>query len=353
MIKIKDHLKDVHRMNQHERTRKGSLRLDMNESVSGLPKRIVKKVLSKIDADLLASYPDCRALRNKVARHNNLRPENICLANGSDAAIKYIYDAYVSPGDTILVTNPTFAMYPVYAKIFGAKTVTVDYKEDLTFPFEYFISRLSGDIRMAVVVNPNNPTGDVLDHRLLIRIIKKALNNDIILIVDEAYFYFYPYSVAQEVRRYKNLIVLRTFSKLCGLAGARLGYAIACPDIIDSLTKVKPTFDVDSLAAAFAEELLDRPTAIKDLIKEAADGKRYLTGQMDKYGIVYKEGHANFILIECRGRAGEITRKLARENILVNSGFSQPFLKDYIRVTVGGEPAMRRFWKAFIRIWAE
>lgn len=353
MIKIKNHLKDVYRMNQHERTRIGSLRLDMNESVSGLPERIVKKVLSRIDADFLASYPDCRALRNKIARHNNLSPENICLANGSDAAIKYIYDAYVSPGDTILVTNPTFAMYPVYAKIFGAKTVTSDYKKDLTFPFEDFISRLSGDVRIAVVVNPNNPTGDVLDHRLLIRIIKKARDNNVILIVDEAYFYFYPYSVAREVRRYKNLIVLRTFSKLCALAGARLGYAIACPEIIDGLTKVKPTFDVNSLAAAFAEELLDRPDTIKGLIKETADGKRYLAGQMDKYGIAYKEGHANFILIECRGRAGEITRKLAREKILVNSGFSQPFLKDYIRVTIGSEPAMRRFWKAFIRIWAE
>jgi histidinol-phosphate aminotransferase len=153
------------------------------------------------------------------------------------------------------------------------------------------------------------------------------------------------------VKKYKNLIVLRSFSKIFGMAGARLGYAVACPEIINSLKKVKPTFDVNGLAVKLAIGIMDNPKIIKTLVKNAKEGKDYLCKQLSKERIEYKAGQANFILIKCYGRFSQITKKLAKKGILVNSGFEHPFLHDCIRVTTGDIKHMRYFWNAFVKIW--
>lgn len=351
MIKIKPHLENLYRTESSLIPRKGYLRLDMNEGVPGLPEGFVREVLSEITPEFLATYPEYRALQEKLASHNNLKPENISLSNGSDAAIKYIFDAYVSAGDKILLTDPTFAMYPVYCKMFNAKPIIVTYKPDLSFPEDDFIDRISHDIRAAIVVNPNNPAGNAVEAGALLSIIKKAADNDVLIVVDEAYFYFYPETMIGQVKKYENLIVLRTFSKLCGMAALRLGYAVACPEIIENIIRVSPTYDVNGLAVLFAETILDNPDIIQNLVKLTNEGKRYLTQKLTEEGIEYKAGCANFILIKCCARVDEITGRLAEKNILVAGGFKQNFLKDYIRVTIGNRAVMEQFWKSFIDIW--
>ena len=351
MVEIKPHLKHLYRTKPEKKSRRGYLRLDMNEGVPGLPGDFVKDILSEIDPEFLATYPEYKTLQEKVASHNNLKPENVILSNGSDAAIKYIFDAYISPGDKILLTDPTFAMFPVYCNMFNAKSVIVEYKPNLSFPKEEFMNRISPDIKMAVVVNPNNPTGNSLERSELIAIIKRAANKSILIIVDEAYFYFYTESVIEEVKNFENLIVVRTFSKLFGLAAARLGYAVACPTIIENLSKVKSTYDVNGLAILFAEKILDNPDIIQNLIESANGGKKYLIQKLSEEGIEYKEGCANFVLIKCYDRANEITSRLAEKNILVRGAFKQNFLKDYIRVTIGNKMIMEQFWDSFIKIW--
>ena len=352
MPKIKPHLKDLHRINPEGQSRTGKLRLDMNECVPGLPESFVKEVLSAIDSEFLATYPEYyKTLQEKLAIHNNIHPENISLSNGSDAAIKYIFDAYVSSGEKILLTDPTFAMYPIYCKIFEAKPISVGYRADLSFPVREFMDRISPDIKLAVVVNPNNPTGTVAEENVLISIIERALDNDVLIIVDEAYFYFYPKTIIELVQKYKNLIVLRTFSKLCGMAAVRLGYAAACPEVIEDLRRVKPTYDVNALATLFAEKILDRTEVIPNLIKLINAGRQYLIQRLYEEGIDFKAGSANFVLIKCNGRVTEIIRRLSEENILVKGQFEQDFLKKYIRVTVGTEAIMKKFWKVFIKIW--
>ena len=350
--KIKPHLEKVYRLNPDLKSRKGYLRLDMNEGVPGLPQNFIKTVLSKIDAGYLATYPEYARLQKKIAIHNGLGPENIYLSNGSDAAIKNIFDAYISKGDKVLFTDPTFAMYPVYCDMFAAKPVIVEYQDDMSFPVESFIKKISKNLKMAVIVNPNNPTGSVIDPEDLLRIIKKSDANGVLTIVDEAYFYFYPLSTIDLVKRYKNLIVLRTFSKLCGLACVRLGYAVACVEIVETLKKVRPTYDVNGVAVLVAEELLDRPGMIRTLIRATEKGKRFLIKRLYEHGLEYKEGYANFVLIKCDGRANEMIERLANEkHILIGGNFRNSFLKGYIRVTVGSTDIMKRFWKGFIDIW--
>lgn len=353
MPQAKPHLKSLFRTPILEDSRRGFLRLDMNESVSGLPDDFVKSILAKIDSECVASYPEYKAFQEKVAAYNNLQPENICLSNGSDAAIKYIFDAYVSPGDKVLLTDPTFAMYPVYSQMFRAQAVTIPYNGDFTFPLDAFLRCIIPDIRIAVVVNPNNPTGVALEPSCMQKIIAKCEREDVLLVLDEAYFYFCDKTAIDEIKKYQNLIVLRTFSKLCSLATLRLGYAAACSDIVENLRKVKPTYDVNGIAVLFAEKILDHPYIIQGLIRSVRKGKEYLTQKLAGEGIEYREGNANFILIKCNERVDEIIRKLAAKKILVSGGFKQDFLKDYIRVNIGDKITMKQFWDVFIDIWRE
>lgn len=331
--------------------RRKYLRLDMNENPSGLPYSFVRDSLRQVKPDFLSAYPEYDSLLRKIAIHNRLKPENICLANGSDAAIKYIFDAYVSSGDRILLTEPTFAMYPVYCSMFNVKPVVVEYKTPRGLHVNHFLDKISPGIKIAVIVNPHNPTGSVLSYQELIKIVRKAGECDVLTVVDEAYFYFYPRTVIHEINRYRNLIVLRTFSKLCAMAGARIGYAAASPAIIKGLRKVKPSFEVDSIGVLLAERLLDEPELIDKLIERTNEGKNYLVKKLREGGIEHIAGSANFVLIKCRGNPLEIKENLAKHDILVAAGFKQDFLSDFIRVTVADKNMMTFFFKVFYKVW--
>ena len=351
MTKMKEHLLDLERIGPRQNSRLEYLRLDMNENPCGLPRDFINTVLKELDAGSVSAYPQYDGLIKAIARHNKVPAENIILANGSDAAIKYIFDAYVSAKDKVLLTDPTFAMYPVYCSMFNAEALTVKYNADLSFPFEAFMRALDRGVKLAVIINPNNPCGSVLGREKILQIIKKAKDNDILVLVDEAYFYYYQDSVIQEVKDYDNLIVLRTFSKLCGMAALRLGYAVVSSGIIDGLIKVKPTFDVNAVAVLFAERLLENPSIITRMVKQADEGKIYLSEILRNEGIEYCASRANFVLIKCAGRVGRIIEDLEKNRILVAGPFRQDFLKDYIRVTVGDKPTMKKFCKSFIPIW--
>jgi histidinol-phosphate aminotransferase len=323
----------------------------MNEGVPGLPDSFVRRTLLRVDRDALSTYPEYRPLQKKIALQNRIRPENICLTNGSDAAIKYIFDAYVSRGEKVLLTDPTFAMYPVYCQMYNARPIILDYGPDLSFPYENFLKRITRGIRLAVIVNPNNPCGSVLAQEKILKIIKKAKKNNVLVVVDEAYFYTYSHSVIKYIKSYNNLVVLRSFSKLLGMAGVRLGFAASCPQLIENLRKVRPSFDVNSVAVLLAEEILERPKVIRNLIAQAREGKEYLAKRLSAAGIEYKAGQANFLLIKCGKKAKEIMKQLAEKKVLVGGAFKQHLLKDYIRITIGDKRQMKKFWESFLPVW--
>jgi histidinol-phosphate aminotransferase len=351
MPKPKKALADLSRTKPPQYSRHDYLRLDMNEGVPGLPSSFVKGTLTGIDGKWLATYPEYHTLEGKLAVHNGFAPENLILSNGSDGAIKYIFDAYVSPGDRILLPDPTFAMYPVYCRMFEAEPLVVPYRPDLSFPWQEFLDQMAPGVRLAVVVNPNNPTGSALPASRIIEMIRHAARYKILLLVDEAYFYYYPETVIQAVKEFENLIVLRTFSKLCGMAALRLGYAAACPAVIENLRKVRPTFDINGLAVLFGAKLLEEPAIIQGLIHAAREGKDFLMQKLSEAGIPYVAGEANFVLIGCHDRVNDIVSGLAAAKILVSGGFRHDFLKDYVRVTVGNREVMEYFWEKFIEVW--
>ncbi len=348
---IKKHLGGLVRTGFEKYPREEFLRLDMNENPAGLPQGFVRRVLKQARPEYIAMYPQYRLLQDHLARANKLSAANICLTNGSDAAIKYIFDAYISAGDKVLVTDPTFAMYPVYSRMQNGRIIAIEYERDFSFPFRRFMQAITSQIKLAVVVNPHNPTGSVIPAPQLMAMIKRARAKGVLLAVDEAYFYYYPGSVIRQVKYHPNLLVLRTFSKLCGMAALRLGFAAAHPSIIEALVKVKPTFDVNGIAILFARELLKSPQVLRKMLADFKAAKEYTLKRLRGADIAYRCGHANFILIDCGFAAGQISRQLAERKILVAGGFQQSFLQDYIRVTIGSMPAMQEFCRRFIPFW--
>ncbi len=351
MIEPKPEVKNLYRTKMAAVSREGFLRLDLNEAVPGLPEEFVRDAISGIRAETLASYPEYVVLQNKLAEGFGLLPENIGLGSGSDGIIKNIYEAYVGAGHTVLMTDPTFAMYPVYAEMVGSRKKIVDYLPDFSFPFEQFRAELVPGLRLAVIVNPNNPTGSVLPPAKIEELIRVARGNDTLVVVDEAYFYFYPETVIGLVREYENLIVLRTFSKICGLAAARVGYAAATRDIIENLRRVRPTFDINGIGIYLACKILENTSLLPRMRAEMLAGKDFLVSKLQKAGVDYHEGQGNFVLIKCGAKSEQVREKLTERKILVSAGFKQQYLKDYVRVTIGAPQVMAKFWEEFERIW--
>ena len=351
MPTAKAYLQDLSRTPLVAINRQSYLRLDMNENPDGLPEPFVRDVLGSLSAEYLATYPEYGSLIGKIAGHCSVDLANICLTNGSDSAIKLLFNAYVSPGDKVVVTDPTFAMYPVYCQMHGADAVVIPYHQDFSFPVEEFMASLKSGVKLAVCVNPSNPTGTAIDRETLETIILHTAELDVLLIIDEAYYYYYQHTAIGQIRRYDNVVVLRTFSKLCGMAALRLGYAAASEGIIENIYRVKPTFEVNSLAVCLANALLDRPDIIEEMIQETKAGKEFLLDNLKRHSIPHRNSEANFVLIDCGNFASEIVRSLKNEGILVAGGFRQEFLRPYIRISIGSEEKMKIFFHEFVTIW--
>lgn len=347
MIAPKAHLEGIHRGAAYDTPRHDFLRLDMNECVDGLPESFFNEVMGTLTPLKLATYPSYRSLIEKIAASERLAPENVQLTNGSDSAIKLLFEAYIAPGDKVIITDPTFAMYPVYSTIAQGESVLIPYERASVFPLTEFCAAITRGARMAAVVNPNNPTGAHLEQKDIRALAELCRNTETLLVVDEAYFHYLEETAVSLLAEFDNVVILRTFSKLCGMAALRLGYALGHPSIITAMKTVKPTFDVNGFAVAFAEHFMDHPELTEQMLETVNNGRAWLVNQLDAAGLAYNAGRANFVLIHCPSDAVALAARLKETGILVASGFRQPLFKNAIRVTLGSEKSMQRFWKAF------
>ena len=344
------HIENIFRTLPPDPRPEGHLRLNMNENPDGLPAQFVRSVLEKVTPDLLASYPSCRELTELLARSLDFDPAGVLVTNGSDAAIKRIFEAFVAPGDRVLLTDPTFAMYPVYCELFQAERVPAPYRDLVNFPFDAFLREIGNAPKLAVIVNPNNPTGSKLEQDKIQVASERCAERGVLLIVDEAYHHYLGETSLPLARGMDNVLVLRTFSKLCGLAALRAGFALGHPDLIRRLFTVSPTFDVNGLAVLFCTELLKHPDIIEGQKKLVEEGRKYLAGALDRAGVGYHQGHGNFVLIDVGEKADSILKALEAGNVHVSGGFRQDFLRNYIRVTLGGPETMKKFMGVFLEV---
>ncbi len=296
MIRAKPTYSSVTRMLNPE-GRRDKLRLDKNEHTVGLPEEIVQDALSGLTPEVLATYPEVRPLYEKLAKTLGVSEGNLMLAAGSDAGIKSLYEMFVSEGDQVVLLSPTYAMYSVYSKMFGAEVVGFGYGRDLSLDTDALLSAIGPRVSLVAIANPNSPTGTVIEQETLLKIVGKARDAGAVVLIDEAYHPFYPRTIMPYIREYDNLVVTRTFSKAYGVASLRLGYIAGSESMIDLLMKIQPMYEVNGVAVHFGCYILDHLDVVDRYVRQVEEGKHYLEAEMEALGFYTYPTYANFMLI--------------------------------------------------------
>ena len=329
--------------------RYGKLRYDMNENPEGLPKEFVDSVLKEITPEFLAIYPEPDRFLRKYAKFVGVEFENLMCTNGSDMAIRYLLETFGEVDKEVVTVGPSFEMYWVNCNILGYKHVPVAYEHDLSLKIDKVVEAINENTRIVVLLNPNNPVGNVYTDEEFDLVRSKAEEAGALVIVDEAYHYFYSKSFLNKALASPNVVVLRTFSKLMSLAAVRLGVIIGNPELIGYVRNARLTFDVNSISLLFAERLMDRPDVINSLIDAQQEGKDWLIAELRKRGYWCRDCMGNFIFIKPQKDAHEVSEKLEEMDVLVHP-YGNPLLKDFIRVSTGSKVAMSKFLDVFMEV---
>ena len=323
------------------------IKMASNENPLGpspLAVEAIKEYLPKISL-----YPDGNSyyLKKALAGRYALEESNIVIGNGADELIVLLGAAYLNPGDEIIMAKPSFSEYEFSARLMDAVTVHVpskDYRHDL----EAMAEAITDRTKIVYICNPNNPTGTVITHEELQQFLKK-LPPGVLVVIDEAYYEYvgdpsFPRSLEFLEQGY-NVFILRTFSKIYGLAGLRVGYGMAKEEIIADLNTVSEPFNVNSLAQVAARAALDDQGHLAAVRKVNEGGKEYLAQEFTEMGLFHLPTEANFIFVEVGVDSRELFQKLMHKGVIIRAGgiFGYP---QFIRVSISTEKANRFFIKA-------
>ena len=325
----------VQKMSKYEpptSDRRGKLRLDFNENTSGCSPKVLD-ALRDISVEDICMYPDYGNFRKELALYLDTGSKNVLPTNGTDEAIKVVMDTFLEKGDEVIIPEPTFTMFKVYADIVEANITNVLYNDDLSFPTQKLLEKITDKTKLVVLVNPNNPTGTTISEQDIISVLEKA--KDAIVLVDEAYSQYYGKSCKGFVEKYSNLIVTQTFSKAFGLAGLRLGCIISSEAIITNLEKVISPYSVNNLALIAASAAMKDEEFISNYVEEVRESRQYVQKELEKLGIKVFSSEANFMMADFGERCNYVLLQLRERGILVRDRSTYPLLKNCIRIGIG------------------
>src|SRR5437588_614834 len=309
------------------------IKLASNENPLGPSPKAIEAMHAALENAQL--YPDGGSfyLREALAARLGFTPENVILGNGSNEVIEFLGHAFLHRGDDVITSQYGFIAYKLVATLFGARTIETrspDYEQDL----EAILDAITPKTRVIFIANPNNPTGALISQGKIDKFMSRLPEN-IVVVFDEAYFEFLddPPDTLQYVREGRNVVVLRTFSKIHGLAGLRIGYGVAPADLIEILHKTRQPFNVNSIAQAGALAALQDDDHLRETKRVVDEGRAYLHEQFSKMKIPFVPGTANFVMVNV-GDGHAIFEKLLRQGIIVRplKGYNLP---EWVRISVG------------------
>lgn len=288
-------------------------------------------------------YANCFYLRRNLSKKLGIDGAQIVFGNGSDELIVLALRALLEKGDEVIVSFPTFLIYEIQAKIHDAKIVKVPLK-DLRYSLERIAKKTTKKTKMIFIANPDNPTGSYLNQKEVTDFLKKIPKN-IVVFFDEAYYEFAPADFPNSLKLLKqrgNIIVTRTFSKAYGLAGLRIGYGVASPELAGILNKIREPFNVNRFAQVAAVSALDNKSFLKKVLAYIAKEKAYLYRELDKCGLTFKRSATNFILVDFKRNTGPLNKYLLKNGIIIRElkGWG---LDKFFRVTVGKHKENKKF----------
>lgn len=345
---VKECIKEIVRVGGRQ-GRASFLRLDMNENPEGLPLEFVEKVKAELTPEFFSTYPEPERFLGILGEYLGVERKNLCVTNGSDMAIRYLFEVFGRPGSSVVTVSPTFEMYRINSLIFGLNHKPVMYNPDFTLDFEKVLEAITDDVSIVAVLNPNNPIGTVYTEEEFDRIAKKAAEAGALVIVDEAYHYFYDKTFLPKVFQYDNVILIRTFSKLFSVAALRLGFLVGNEDLIRYVWNVRPTFDTNAVALKFGEMLLKEQGLCEKLVAVEREGRAYLKNSLKDHGYEFFGENGNYAFIRTKTPVSQVKERLEEKKILIKT-YGQEMLSDYIRISTGSVRVMEQFVKALYEV---
>jgi|SRR5579863_7489255 histidinol-phosphate aminotransferase len=308
------------------------LRLDFNENTVGCSPRVLAR-FHEITAEQIACYPVRERIEMVVANYLDIKANELLLTNGVDEAIHLLCEAFLEPGDEVLIVVPTFAMYEISAAATGARVITVAAETDFRFPAAELLSQITPRTRLIAIANPNNPTGSVAEPASLLELARCV--PQAALLVDEAYFEFYGKTLLGQWRGVPNLFVARTFSKAYGLAGLRIGVLSGNAEHIPLVSRVASPYNVNGVALACLPTALADGDYVRQYVDQVREGRGLLQQELARCGIQHWRSQANFVLASFGPLRTAFVQSMRTHGILVRDRSSDSGCDGCVRITVG------------------
>jgi len=328
--------------------RTGKLRLDFNENTVGCSPRVIEFLREKLTQGQLAIYPEYVETITELAAFFGVSTGELLLTNGTDEAMQVMLNTYVDDNDEVLLLKPSYAMYRFYAELAGAAVHDVEYRPaDLSFPLEEVLASVRPATRAILIANPNNPTGTGVDLDGIRRILEAAPGAAVL--IDEAYFEFCGVTALGWIRRYPNLFVSRTFSKVYGMAAMRCGCLFSSAENIRWMHKAQSPYSVNTLAALAARAAIRDREYVANYVSEVVAARALAFEGLAKLGIRTFPSQANFILFQAGERAIPIRDALRDRGVLIRDRSYE--IPGCVRVTIGTRAQIERFLDELGKLW--
>lgn len=326
-----------------------AIKLDANENPYGFSDELQKELLSELAAVHLNRYPDpdAKQLKDVIARKTGVAQTQVLLGNGSDEILQALMLTFWSVGAKMMIPVPTFGMYGIIGKLVGYDILEVSLDDNFDLCTEEMISLADREkVKLIFLASPNNPTGNCFSEDRIVNLLE---NTGSVVVVDEAYAAFSGQDFLPKLKKYKNLIVLRTLSKI-GLAGLRVGMMFAASDLVYEVNKARLPYNVNSLSQRAAWFILNHDGEMKTQIEKIKSGRRWLVEKMSEIqGIHVYPSDANIVLfrVSCAGEG--LFRNLIEDGILIRNLSRPGRLYNCFRVSVGTEEENKLFIEALQR----
>jgi len=313
------------------------IKLASNENPLGMSPKAKEKILEIYQDGF--RYPDDAAyLKDKLAKRNKIKPENIILGNGSVEIIDELLFAFLEPDDEVISSIGAFIMYHISCIKYAGKSIQIPMTEGYRHDLPAILKAITPKTKIIVIVNPNNPTGSMLT-RSEIKEFMDKVGDDILIIFDEAYYEYvkdstYPNTIDEYFLNRRNIIILRTFSKIYGLAGLRVGYGFADIEIINYMRRVQLPFNVGYIAQRAAYAALDDDEFIEKTRLLNAEGREYFYKEFERLGLNYVKSYANFVFVDIRQDAKIAYEKMMNKGVIIRpmTGYGFP---THLRINTG------------------
>lgn len=309
------------------------IKLASNENPLGCSPKVKDAIISTLDE--LAIYPDGNStdLKEVLASTLGIDVTEVLPSSGSDEMIDMIAKAYINKDDEIIMADITFPRYIQTTEMMGGTPVIVPLK-NFTFDLDGILSKITSKTKIIWICNPNNPTGTMITEKEFVNFLDKVPSN-VLVISDEAYREYvtrddYPHNTIDLLKKYPNLLIMRTFSKAYGLAGIRVAYTVGNKEILENINKVRGPFNVNILAHAAAMAAIKDTEFLQKSYDVNLEGKNYLYSEFDKLGFYYPPSETNHIFVKVGKNGQEVFIEMQKRGVII-----RPMAGDFIRVSIG------------------